>query len=81
MIELKRLNVHRIVATEEEANHLASLGFSILQTENKDGGKSINDMTLKELQEYCNAKGYENYSKLKKEKLIVFIEEQTKVGE
>jgi hypothetical protein len=31
MIELKKLNVHRIVATKEEADKLIAAGFSIVK--------------------------------------------------
>lgn len=52
MFELKKLNVHKIVATEGEKNRLLDLGFELVETEveetNDNKGKKEDEKTKKD---------------------------------
>lgn len=85
MIELKRKNVHRIVASKEEAQKLLSDGFKVVEDKENLMGldkepKEIDydSMTTDQLKALCKDKGLEGYTTKNKEDLIVFIKENVK---
>lgn len=81
MIKLERMNVQKIVTTEEQAERLVSLGYERLEEKeeniNNDGGfnkKDLSIMTVDQLKAICKENNLEGYSKMGKEELISFIE-------
>lgn len=85
MFILERLNVVRVVMTENEKNRLLSSGFRLVEeTSSADGPQhnnenvdinseadtDINSKTVPELKSIAKEKGIENYSSMKKEELI-----------
>jgi transposase len=88
MIELKKLNVHRIVEAKEEALRLISDGFEVIKDDlnilemklEKAGVLPIdyNSMTLDQLKTMCKEKNLEGYTGLNKDDLIKFVRENIK---
>lgn len=81
MITLERMNVQKIVATEEQAERLVSLGYKRLEEKKEpinDNGESekkdLSTMTVDQLKAICKENNLEGYSKMGKEDLVSFIE-------
>lgn len=81
MITLERMNVQKIVATEEQAERLVSLGYERLEekkeTINNNGEsdeKDLSTMTVDQLKAICKDNNLEGYSKMGKDDLVSFIE-------
>lgn len=85
MFILERLNVVRVVVTENEKNKLLSSGFRLVEETsstdelqhnnenvdiNSEADDDINYKTVPELKNIAKEKGIENYSSMKKEELI-----------
>lgn len=71
MFELKKLNVHRIVETEEEKQRLIAKGFK----EVAELPFPYDKLTLKQLKELAKERGLSGYSDLKKDELITALKE------
>jgi len=86
MIELKRINVHRLVNSKEKAERLISEGFAIIKDElnlmesNEDKKEVIdyNIMTVEQLKVICKENNLEGYTNLAKDTLIAFMKENIK---
>lgn len=81
MITLERMNVQKIVTTEEQAERLVSLGYKKLKEKKEtinDNGESdkkdLSTMTVDQLKAICKENNLEGYSKMGKEDLVSFIE-------
>lgn len=79
MIKLERMNVQKNVNSEEQAERLVSLGFTIIEDgtqsndEETDSEEELSNMTLDQLKGICKDNNLEGYSKLVKEDLVNFI--------
>ncbi|MNJ00863.1 hypothetical protein D3C73_1603100 [compost metagenome] len=68
MFELIRENVGRIVATEHERDKLLKEGFTLVEPQQEEDEKSIDDMTVPELKAYAEKNSIElGEAKLKEE--------------
>ena len=70
MIELKKLNVHRIVDSEEAAAHLVNDGFSIVT---KEAEPDFSAMKVDELRVYAEEQGVDLGGAVKKDEIIAAI--------
>ena len=67
MIELKKLNVHRIVDSEEAAARLEADGFTV---GTKEAKPNFSGMKVDELRAYAEAKGIDLGNAMKKDDII-----------
>lgn len=67
MIELEKLNVHRIVDSEEAAARLMEDGFKVV---NKEVEPDFSSMKVAELRAYAEGKGIDLGDATKKEDII-----------
>lgn len=67
MIELKKLNVHRIVDSEEAAARLEANGFEVVT---KEAEPDFSSMKVAELRAYADGKGIDLGDATKKEDII-----------
>lgn len=67
MIELKKLNVHRIVDSEEAAARLEADGFTVVTKEAKP---NFTSMKVDELRAYADGKGIDLGDVTKKDDII-----------
>lgn len=76
MYKLQKLNVERIVNDESSKNRLILQGYKLVE-EKKQTNESIDysSLTLQELQSLCKENNLEGYTKLSKENLVKFVEE------
>lgn len=76
MYKLQKLNVERIVNDESSKNRLILQGYKLVE-EKKQTSESIDysSLTLQELQSLCKENNLEGYTKLSKENLVKFVEE------
>lgn len=70
MIELKKLNVHRIVDSEEAASHLVEDGFEVVT---KEAEPDFMSMKIDELRAYAEGKGIDLGSATKKDDIIAVL--------
>ena len=70
MIELKKLNVHRIVDSEEAAARLEADGFTVI---NKNAEPDFVSMKVAELRAYADGKGIDLGGAAKKDDIIKAI--------
>jgi hypothetical protein len=70
MIELKKLNVHRIVDSEEAAARLEADGFTVI---NKNAEPDFVSMKVAELRAYADGKGISLGGAAKKDDIIKAI--------
>ena len=70
MITLERMNVQKIVTTEERAERLVSLGYKRVEKKKED----LSTMTVDQLKVICKDNNLEGYSKMGKDDLVSFIE-------
>lgn len=76
MYKLQKLNVERIVNDESSKNRLILQGYKLVE-EKKQTSEFIDysSLTLQELQSLCKENNLEGYTKLSKENLVKFVEE------
>ncbi|MFD2613546.1 hypothetical protein [Paenibacillus gansuensis] len=78
MYELKRDNVHRIVATEAEKTRLLSEGFKEveqpIEEPDKDKDLRLEDLTIPQLKEHAEKQGVDLKGATKKEEIIALLE-------
>lgn len=76
MYKLQKLNVERIVNDESSKNRLILQGYKLVE-EKKQTNESIDysSLTFQELQSLCKENNLEGYTKLSKENLVKFVEE------
>lgn len=70
MIELKKLNVHRIVDSEEAAARLETDGFEVVT---KEAEPDFSAMKVDELRAYAEGKGIDLGGAVKKDDIIKAI--------
>lgn len=70
MIELKKLNVHRIVDSEEAAVRLEADGFEVVT---KEAEPNFSTMKVDELRAYADGKGIDLGDATKKDDIIKAI--------
>jgi len=70
MIELKKLNVHRIVDSEEAAARLEADGFEVVT---KEAEPDFPTMKVDELRAYAEGKGIDLTEAMKKDDIIKAI--------
>lgn len=77
MIELKRQNEHRIVATKEIAAKYEAKGFvrvgGSVKADGVDSDVPLEEMSLAELKALAKERGLTGYSALKKEDLLQIL--------
>ena len=71
MIELKKLNVHRIVDSEEAAARLLADGFSVISKEVKPDFAA---MKISELRAYAEKNGTDLGGAVKKDEIIAVLD-------
>lgn len=67
MIELKKLNVHRIVDSQEAADCLIACGFTVVT---KEAEPNFSSMKVSELRAYAESKGIDLGNAAKKDEII-----------
>lgn len=72
MYRLQKLNVVKTVDNESAKENLIVQGFEVIK--NKDD--KYNGLKVDELKEFAKEKGIEGYSNMKKEELIVALEDK-----
>ena len=77
MIELKRQNEHRIVATDEIATKYEAKGFvrvgGAVKVDGVDSNVPLEELSLAELKALAKERGLTGYSALKKEDLLQIL--------
>jgi hypothetical protein len=72
MIELKKLNVHRLVDSDEAAARLEADGFTVV---NKEVEPDFASMKVDELKAYADGKGIDLAGAVKKDDIIARLKE------
>ena len=75
MAVLIRGNVERIVETEYEKQRLEAMGFKPLADSNDEEAMSLDKMNVNDLRAIAKEKGIEGVDKMKKDELLMALEE------
>ncbi|WP_315069622.1 Rho termination factor N-terminal domain-containing protein [uncultured Clostridium sp.] len=85
--KLQKLNVVKMVETEDQKKKLISDGYELIEDEKSDGTENppdgegatnYSEMTVQDLQSICKENGLTGYSNLSKDDLVKFIQDNLK---